>query len=297
MPSDDLTGKKVTLDLTKLPTVPPDNATFVATANALQVIDDTSYQIAAEMIQRSIQWDSEVDTFFEKGRAAAHESWKWFTGNIATFKAKRNVRPILEPRMKAWDLKKARIKAEAEAAQRRADEQRRLEAEAEARRIQKEADDRAAALRQQGEMRAAREVVAEATQQAEQVVAVADSLEDLGTILPSETVPGGPGKSMPWTAEMVEYENEPDRAIMETIRAIASGKIPLRYAMPVRGEKGTYSQERLVEIVPAVLKEIGKRMAKEDIGVPGAIGKREVQLRFSSKTPGPATAPQESNEW
>lgn len=294
MPNDDLTGKTVTLDLTKLPTLPVDNTTFVATAQALQVIDDTSYSIAAEMIQRSIQWDAEVDLFFEKGRAAAHASWKWFTENIATFKSKRNVRSILEPRMKTYDLKKAKLKAEAEAAQRRLDDQRRLEAEAEARRIQKEADDKAAELRQQGEMRAAREVVAAATEQATQVVTQADSIADLGTILPDDKVAGGPGKSMPWTAEMVEHEDEPDRAIMELIQAIATGRVPLRFAMPVRGKKGEYSQERLVDVVPGVLKEIGKRMAKENIGIPGARGKREVSLRFSKTS---SIGLSENDEW
>lgn len=282
MPNDDLTGKTVTLDLTKLPKVPADNDTFVATANALQIIDDTSYSIAAEMIQRSLQWDADVDAFFENGREAAHASWKWFTGNIATFKAKRNVRGILEPRMKAFKKKQEAESATREREQARIAEEARQKAEQEARRIQAEADERAAELRRQGEMRAAREVVATAAEQATSVVEQADSLAELGTIEPAPAKLAGVSDSRPWVGEVVDM-----RALC---KAIGDGTIPLTWSTPVRGS--TIEMLPLVVIDQSVLNHIAKRMGKEDIGLAGCIGFRSVQLRFSK-----SVAKTQEDEW
>src|SRR5579885_1135303 len=97
--------ERVTLDLTQRPQVPADYNTFKATAQALQVIDETSFQIATEMIQKELAWAAKVDEFFNEGRELAHRSWKWFTSTIAATKEPYAVRAILEPRMKAFRKK------------------------------------------------------------------------------------------------------------------------------------------------------------------------------------------------
>lgn len=272
--------ERVTLDLTQRPELPGDYKTFKATAEALQISDETAYQIATEMIQREVAFAARVDAFFNEGRELAHKTWKWFTSTIAATKEPYAVRQILEPRMKAYRRKQEEARrAEEQRLQREAD-QRRREADAEAARLQAEADAEAAKLRRDGEMKAAREREALAAQQAREVVQTAAALADVGVVLPGARPAGGPGEAMPWVAEVTD--------IKAICKAIGEGKIPLEYLTPVRG-KGE-QMVPLVEINMAVLNHLAKRMGREDIGVPGAVGKREVQLRFS-RSPAPPPQP------
>lgn len=284
MPNNDLTGKKVTLDLSIRPELPADYQTFKEVATQLQVVDDESYAIAAAMIQKEVRWGASVDTFFDSGREQANKLHKWFTSTISNLKAGYSVRPILEIRMKAYKRKQEDERIAREREQARIAEEARLKAEDEARRIQAEADAEAARLRQLGEMRQAREVVATAAEQATAVVEHADSLAELGTIEPAAPKLAGVSDSRPWVGEVVD--------IKALCKAIGDGVIPLEWLTPVRlqGEQ----MVPLVTVDQTVLNHIAKRMGKVDLGIPGVQGSRSVQLRFSKSAPMPKV---QEDEW
>ncbi len=256
-------GPRVTLDLTQQPALPADYNTFLGAAQVLEVKDEQSYAIAAQMIQKSAAWDASVDSFFDEGRELAHRSWKWFTGTISKLKAPYAVRDVLEPKMKRFrrqqeDARRAeeeRLAREARAAI--------VKAEQEAAEIRRKAEEEAARLRREGEMRAAREVVTQATEQAAQVVEVADSLADLGTIAPAEPKFQGVGESRPWVAVI---DN-----ISHVLKDIAEGNVDIT----------AEESEKLQKVLQPILNRIAKRMGKTDIGVRGAHGERDVTLRFS----------------
>lgn len=285
MANDDLTGKKVTLDLSIRPELPPDYQTFKEVATQLQVVDEGSYAVAAAMIQKEARWGASVDAFFDGGREQANRLHKWFTSTISSMKAGYAVRTTLEPRMKAYkrQIEDERIARERELA--RQAEQARIEAEREAKKIQDAADAEAARLRQVGEMRQAREVEAQATEQAAAIVEQADSLADLGTIAPAAPKVEGVFDSRPWVGEVVD--------IKALCKAIGDGTIPLRWSTPVRG-RTINEMLPLVIVNQSVLNQIAKRMGKTDLGIPGTQGIREVQLRFSKSAAAPAPM---SDEW
>ncbi len=181
--------------------------------------------------------------------------------------------------MEVWDREQERIaKVEADRVAREA-EQARQKAEAEARRIQKEADDRAAELRRQGEMRAAREVVAQATEQAQEVVTVADSLADLGVIAPSAPKIGGLGEARPWIGVVED--------VKKALAAIADGTVVL----------STDDMDRLTVTLKPMATAIAKRLQKADIGWPGCKGERDFTYRVSKSTPAPYAPQKQEDGW
>jgi hypothetical protein len=263
--------QRVTLDLTRQPTPPADYATFNATAQTLQVIDETSFQIATEMIGREKAWADTVDAFFDEGRELAHRSWKWFTTTIDVSKKKYSARAVLEPRMKAFRAKQeADRRAEELRLQREQAEAARL-AQVEADRIQRQADQAAAELRKQGDLRAAKEAQQVAQEQAQAVVQEAESMAEIGTILPDARPSGGPGEARPWVGEVTD--------IKALCLAIGEGKVPLEYLTPVRGQGDKMMPLVMVDI--QVLNNLAKRLGKEDLSIPGVKGTRSLQLRFS----------------
>lgn len=254
-----------------------------AAAKGMEVIDEESFQAAAIMIQQSAACIAQVEQFFEKDKSLAHALHKSICDKITKFTASwRTVRPLLEPKMKAFRKRVEDERIAREREQARIAEEARQKAEQEARRIQAEADERAAELRRQGEMRAAREVVATAAEQATSVVEQADSLAELGTIEPAPAKLVGVSDSLPWIGEVTSIE--------AICKAIGNGSIPLKWLTPTRGQGEQYLP--LVEINQSVLNNIAKRMGKEDLQIPGAKGIREVQLRFSK-----SVAKTQEDEW
>jgi hypothetical protein len=175
--------------------------------------------------------------------------------------------------MRTYRAEQERIRREEEQRLAREQEQARLAAEAEARRISEEADRKADELRRQGEMKAAREVIAEAAVQAETVVETADSLADLGVIAPAAEKVSGVQESRPWKGEVTNLK--------AVCKAIGEGTIPLDWLTPVRGQGEQMLP--LVEVNMGVLHNIAKRMGSENLGIPGARGVREVVLSFSAR--------------
>lgn len=277
----------VTLDLTRSPEVPADYRSFKATAQALQVIDEDSFAIATEMIQKENAWAKKVDEFFDEGRELAHRSWRWFTGAISKAKEPYAVRSILEPRMKKFRADQIAARQAEERRIQREAEQREREAREEAARIQREAEAKAAELRKAGEMRAAKDAQIEAARKAVEAVEAAQILADVGTVLPDAKPQGGPGESRPWVGEVLN--------VVEMCKAIGTGSIPLEYLTPVRG-KGEQMLP-LVTVDMTVLNHIAKRMGRENIGVPGARGKRDIQMRFGKAASVGKIEPAEPEGW
>lgn len=175
--------------------------------------------------------------------------------------------------MEVWDREQERLKKIEDDRRVAEEKQRQLAAAAEAQRIQKEADDRAAELRRQGEMRAAREVVAQATQKAEEVVTVADSLADLGVIAPSAPKIGGLGESRPWIGVIDD--------LGLVLRAIVVGDLALSQD----------EREKIGAAILPALTRIAKRLQKQDIGITGAHGERDFSYRVSLARQAPAVQP------
>ena len=272
--TEELSGV-VSLDLSKAPEPHPQSGTIEAVAKRFEVFDEQSYSDAAALIQSSNAVIARVEAFFEQDRSLAHKLHASICEKIRALTAPwRAVRPTLEPKMKKFRADQERIRREAEQAL----ERQRVEAERKAReeadRIKREADAEALRLKEQGQMRAAKETVQAAESRAFEVEQAATLMADVGVVLPETKPLGGPGESRPWIAEVVDM-----KAIC---LAIGKGEIPLEYLTPVRLQGD--QMRPLVTVDMGVLNNIAKRMGKEDIGIPGAIGKRGLRLSFSSKS-------------
>ena len=193
-----------------------------------------------------------------------------------------SIRTMANTQLERWDAEQTRLRVaeERRIAAVQAAETQRVRDEAIA--LQREADAKAAALRNAGEMREAKQVIAEVAQQVQDSVMLADAIAEVGIVLPPEPKIAGFGSSNKWKArEVVLEDGDPDWGIMETIRAIAAGKIPLRYRTPVRG--GEPEMKRLIDFDSTVLSEIGNRLRKQDIGVPGCEGHTQYSTRISGR--------------
>lgn len=294
-------GKALMGQLSVRPSLPVDYSSRRAVAEALQVVDQESEDIANAMILDSDRWIKGVEALYEDGRAMANTLHKWFTGQIKTLSSPYDVKTILAPKIKAFRDKQAReraiaaqLRAQQEAARVRA-------AQEEASRLQREADAQAAELRRAGDMRAAREAQEQAQQAARSIVQEA---QDVAVILPESKPVGGPQELRPWIGEVTDIRavcravggdvdrtelvrllnvaafDSNDIADIVKIVELATKSIPLEYSVPVRG-KGEELRP-LVLVDQQTLNPIAKRYGQADIGIPGARGKADLQLRFTA---------------
>jgi hypothetical protein len=278
-----MNDKIITLDMTRQPDLPEDYKTLKAFAQEFRVETEEDFQIATELIQKSARWMSSVEVFFDEGKKKAHAAHRWFTQTIAGLCAPYDVRPVLQPKMVAFRKRQDDERRAAEEKARREAEAAEQAARAEAERIRLEAERAAAELRKQGELKAAREMQAEAAEQAQNVVEQAQAIADVGTILPAAPKVAGLGESRPWIGVI----DDP----MEVIKAVAAGKVPLMFTLPKRG--GGMEEVPLLEVNQRVVTEMAKRLGRPSIGIPGCRGEREVGLRFSKSA---AAAPVSRNE-
>ncbi len=277
MSTQELSGI-VSVDLSKSPEIPKQAAMLVEAAANLQVNNEESYQVAAGLIQASAGAIASVEAFFDGTpdnpgmKVLAHRAHKAICDKVTKITAPwRTVRATLEPRMKTYRAQQEAAKRQAEESLRRQAEEAARAARVEAERIQNEAAAKAEALRREGDMRAAKAQEKAAAEVAQQTAAAAEMMAEVGVILPAAPKTAGLGESLPWVAEITD--------VMEIIKAVASGDVPLYHLMPKRG--GGMEDEPLLVINQQVLNYIAKRMGKEDIGIKGVRGVRNVQLRFS----------------
>lgn len=295
--ANDKTGV-VTVDTTLEPRTPSDQQTIEQTAKNFQVVTDEDFKVAGEMIVKAGQHIATVENFFEGTneepgiKVLAHRAHKAICDKITKLTAPwRQVRIHLEPRMKTYIKKKdaERRAAEAKLAQEQA--AREAEAKAEADRIQRKAEEDALALRRTGQMSAAKAVVNQAIAEAQAVVA--EVSEEIGVIVQDNTPKAdGVGASRPWTGRVTDP--------MQVIKAVASGTTPLMWKIPIRGGDGETEEVPLLVVNEKVIKYLGKHLGRPNIGVPGAVGERDLGLRFSKSAPedyySPAADPSPADE-
>jgi len=121
--------------------------TLAAEVQALQVVDDATFQHAADLSRRLAGWIKTAEDFFRPIRESAHKAWKTAVDREkSVVDPKKALKATLGERMAAYEQEMERRRREAEEAARR--EQERLEAEAraqaeaEAKRLRDEAEER-----------------------------------------------------------------------------------------------------------------------------------------------------------
>jgi hypothetical protein len=271
-PEELLTGK-VVVDCDFRPDVPSDALVHLGKINTtVELI--SSYKIATEadklevfrIVQLAAARVLDIEKGYEEKKALPYKAHATICAHEKEDKANwLIIRKYGLAAIEVWDREQDRIKREEDERRAREERQRQLEAEAEARRIQKEADDRAAELRRQGEMRQAREVVQQAAVKAEETILIADSLADLGTIAPAAPSIGGLGSSRPWVAVVEDVKT--------ALGAIVDGTVTL----------STEELEKISALIEPMATKIAKRMQKKDIGWPGIRGERDFGYRVSTK--------------
>lgn len=115
-----------------------DEAPLVATGdalaqevNALMVVDDTTFQHAADLSRRLAGWIRTAEDFFRPIRESAHRTWKTAVEREkSVVEPKKALKATLGQRMADYEQAQARLRQEAEAAAQR--ERERLEADARA---------------------------------------------------------------------------------------------------------------------------------------------------------------------
>lgn len=243
----------VTINMAVRPDIPDDSRTLVASAVALNVIDDESFQIAAELASTCA---SRIATITDPGndlsqaRDAAHKSHKALVKVInGLVEPYERVRNMLTSKMHGY-----RIKQELE---RKAAEQKvQREAEAETRRLEQEARE----LKRLGEMKSAREVVQKI-----------EEIQQAPFIPDAKPVVEGVTERRPWVAII----DDP----LLLIQAVAKGEFALMHSVPKRG--GGEESVPVLLVNPAVLSYYAKRLG-DNFKVPGCHAERE--LSFSIKS-------------
>jgi len=274
---------KVVLDLTVAPELPLDAPDFIDTAHRLEVKDQTSYEIAVQMCQRQAAWEAIVDNSrLGEVRESAHKTWKMILGLMDDCKAAMRVRCSDAPGCKGGakhgpactglDLKIQRYQERLEREQH--EEERRIlreqaerdrQAREEAARIQREAAEEAAKKKRQGEVREARLMVQEAAIKAEAIIQEAEF--ELPQNLPATTPRlAGFSTSRPWVAEITD--------LRDALRSIADHP----ELFPDEG------LGRMREAAQSLLTAWAKQRQSVDLGIKGAVGKRDFGTRISAKT-------------
>lgn len=291
-----LTGTQ-TFDMGFKPSVPNDalvqlkplSVESIELMQSYRIKSSQDYAQVAQLVLVSAERMAVIDADYEDITKLAHAVHRHFTGDREKYKAGWNSILTLGKRELArWDSEQARLKAAEEARIRREEEAKQRAAYEEARKLQAAADAKAAELRRQGDVRAAKEAQQQAVSQAQELIAAA---EPIGVILPdSRTKVSGISPSSKWKARLTgETEADQDAALMDLIRAIAAGRVSLRHLTPVRGSAP--QKKRLVDVDETVLSEIGNRLRKQDLGIPGTEGYTEHSTRVSPKAMAAAYVP------
>lgn len=269
--------------------------TGVQLIDKYRIKTDSDYVQVGQLAVTSGNAIKQIQDGYKDEKAKAHKAHADICANEKTdLSIWTKIRDMAARELKRWNEELERKKRAEEDRRRREDEERERKAREEAEALERKAQEEAAALRKQGEIRAARETVVQAQLQAQEIVAEAQ--ESVGVVLPDNRPKvNGLGDSYRWKAREVVKEGDPDWGIMEVIRAIAAGRIPLRYLTPVRG--GQPEMRRLLEINPTVLNEVGNRIRREDIGIVGTEGFKDWGMRLSGRASSAPSAPMEDTDW
>ena len=271
----------VTVNTNFRPTVPKDHMALLKPIGVVDIKVLDNYRIASEqeyisiasLVQTAVSRRAALAEGYADEKSKAHKAHAAICANEKEDTAIwTKIEAVGRKAMTSFRQEQERRKQIEAARAQREQEERDRQARAEAARIEREAQERAVALRREGDMRAAREAQERAAAQAHAIIVQAEEESALGVILPDVKPLGGPGESRPWIGEVTD--------IRALCAAIGSGDIPLEYV--IKDEP-----RPLVVIDQAVLNWIAKRWQREDIGIPGARGVRDLVLRYSKKGAAP----------
>ena len=241
-------GGSVTINLDKLPDMPGDKDRLLLAAQTLVVNDDATYARGADLRESAQQRIRTIEAFFESDKKTSHSLWQSICTKIRTLSTPySSVVMLVEPKMKNWRLEQERVKAETERALAAASED-----------VQTDLAEQARIARREGDIRTAKALEAQAREVVTDVV------------LPS-TKPEVDNltERRPWIGVI----DKP----METIVAVAEGRVPLLHTITVRGE---VREEPLLIVNPAVVTFYAKKLERE-MAIPGCHAEQD--LTFAGK--------------
>jgi len=225
----------VTIDLDKQYERPVAAAKMTRLATDLKVVDQESFDIAGQVVVRCSEEVKQIKAESDEVRVMAYKLHKTITGNIAkACKPFEDAREMLEEQMKPFRLAQKAEAAEVQDSVIKAVDQTKAELLAEAKR-----------LRKMGKISEAKEL----EQQASELMA---------PVLPEEGIDvEGLGEREPWGGEC---DN-----LMELIRAVADGRVPLKQMITVKGEP---REVNCLEVNEQWLKYMARTMRKA-MNIPG----------------------------
>ncbi len=243
-----LTGM-ITLNLDRKPEVRAGVESLLAAAATLEVVDEQSDAVAAEIVSRCAAEIKAIEEDFKDSKNTTNQAHK----SICALE-KKYAQPYIDARL-ALEMKiipyRKRIRDERNKLQSEVD----LTANAE----QKQLLDKAEQLRSQGKMTQAKAVEEEANS------IIVPVLPSVGV---SDDAPLT--EREPWVGKVV--------SIMDVIHLIQSGKQPLMHAIKVRG-KDVLQELPILEINPLVLAHLAKtHMDTLKVHFPGLDAEQDLQL-------------------
>jgi hypothetical protein len=213
-----------------------------------KVTSDSEYQRVAELLQTAASRIKTIEDEFESDKSTAHKLWKGITSRIARWTepyaklradCEAKLRPYLESLEEAKSTAENQIRESGKAAK-------------------QELLDRAKELRRQGMIREAKSLEEEAKEAAFEVV------------LPDATPEvDGLQNKRPWVGVI----DSP----MELIIAVAEGRCPLNWTIPLRGED---IEEPILIINERILNYMARKL-QSSMKIPGCHAKQEI--KFAAK--------------
>ncbi len=244
----------ITIDLAVRPDIPDDSRSLVTTAVALEVIDDESFEIAANIAQTCasrINTIQDENNDLNKACKAAHGAHKAIVKVLKDLvEPYERVKTICTVKMRTYRINQDNQRRQAEADRQREQEAERLRLET-----------AAALAKRVGDLRTVREV-AQKIEEVQQAPFIPDAKPQVE----------GLTERRPWVGVLDDE--------MVLINAITSG-YPLMHSVPKRGGGG----EELVPILivnQAVLNHYAKRLG-ENMRVPGCSAQRGLDFSVSAK--------------
>lgn len=241
-----LTGT-VSIDLTKQYERPMEAAKVTRLAGELKVIDQDSFDIAGQVVVRCADEIKSIQKESDEVRVMAYKLHKTITGNIAkACKPFEDARELLEEQMKPFRLAQKAEAAEIQDSVIKAVDETKAELLAEAKR-----------LRKLGKIAEAKALEVQAG-------------ELMAPVLPEEGIEvEGLGEREPWIGECTD--------LMELVRAVADGKVPLKQMIKVKGED---REVNCLEVNEQWLRYVAKTMRKA-MNIPGC--KAVQDINFATK--------------
>ncbi len=231
---------------------------------ALAVTDEVTYARVGLIVQECAHQMGKIESRWEKVKKAAFALHKSVCGEEATelapFKQVRKVGTDNMLEYKRLEIEERR-RLEREAAAKAEAERQRLAAEERNKQAEQQRLEAAAReARRQGDIRAAKEMTAQAATVKQEIAEVKEEASQVTeeVVRVPAAAAAGVGERRPWTGEVFDANL--------LIKAVAEGKFPLMHLCPQRG--GPDKLVPIIEISQAVIDHYAKRQ-QDSMAIPG----------------------------